>query len=52
MEKYNNEDPIQKNFRKKLEESGVKFATENTNRQLTKEEIKERKRKAQEEEKK
>ncbi len=43
MENYK-EDPIQINLRKKLEKAGVKFATENTNRQLTKEEIEERKR--------
>ncbi len=42
MEKFK-EDPIQENFRKKLEEAGIEFATENTNRPLSEEEIAERK---------
>jgi hypothetical protein len=45
MEKYK-EDPIQENFRKKLEEAGVELAKENKNRLLTPEEIEDRKRQA------
>ncbi len=39
---------LEKSFKKKLEESGVNFTTENKNRQLSQEEINERKKKAKE----
>ncbi len=41
----NFEDPIQKNLREKLKESGTEFSQENKNRFLTKEEIEDRKNK-------
>lgn len=37
------EDPIQVNFRKKLEEAGVKLSKKNTNREFTPEEKEARK---------